>query len=117
MIMVIKMRLHTKFDGLSILELRVPMPWSATFDRRYTPFFLFLSLFFFLLILRLFISLPHISALPSGLDVHISLSALIYLEIWWSTVTRYGGWHILPIYFFTIYTICDGRIQFHFIYM
>lgn len=46
MIMVIKMRLHTKFDGLSILELRVPMPWSATFDRRYTPFFLFLSLFF-----------------------------------------------------------------------
>ena len=79
MIMVIKMR-------LSILELGVPMPWPATLT--------VIPLLFLLLLLHLlhiflqispyyspFISFPHISALPLGLDVHILLSAFIYLEI------------------------------------
>ena len=78
MIMVIKMR-------LSILELGVPMPWPATLT--VIPFLFLLVLLHLHIFLQIspyyspFISFPHISALPLGLDVHISLSAFIYLEI------------------------------------
>jgi hypothetical protein len=117
MIMVTKMRLHTKFDGLSILELRVPMLWSATLTVVIPRLFYFSSFFpsFSPYSSSLFLS-PHISALPLCLSVHILVSALIYLEIWWSTVTRYGrlGGILCRFILFTIYTICDGGIQISF---
>lgn len=112
MIMVIKMR-------LSILELGVPMPWPATFTVIPLLFVLLYLLHLFLhisLYYSPFISFPHISALPLGLDVHISLSAFIYLEIWWSRVTRYGGWHTLPICYYNLHDAM-AEYKFHYIYI
>jgi hypothetical protein len=91
-------------------------------DRRYTPFFfsfssslhLFISFSFYssLHFLPPYFSASTMARYPMS-DVHTLLFTLIYLEIWWPPVTRYGG-TLCRFIFFTIYTICDGGMQISF---